>query len=361
MAQNYQDIPATQTLSSSRPLLLDRDAAAASNFSGSAFPTSNLLVGMRCHRTDLNKVYALKTLTPSATWVEVEDLSGSVGAAPRAAALVTARNFSVSGDVATASAVSFDGSADVALSVSLATVAGLTPGTYSKVTVNAKGQVTVGGNITGADLPADLTPATLRVTGTGAASLASTGHGFQIGPDAGINLIADQNDIQVRNAGAAGQLNLNPFGGNIAIGTTGVSVTVPGTLAPTAITLPANSVGSANIVDGAVATAKIADGAVTAAKLAAGAAAADSANVAYSGVGAYILGAHSGNITVSPGNTTAGSNLTAACITYSNGTTLGNLATNGTARAGTWRAMGHGVGSGGTGGFGSIGLWLRIA
>ena len=75
--------------------------------------------------------------------------------------LTTARNFSITGD-ATASAVSFDGTGDVALNVVLSNISSLAAGTYTKVTVDKKGRVTGGTNITIEDLPN--IPAT-KVTG----------------------------------------------------------------------------------------------------------------------------------------------------------------------------------------------------
>lgn len=269
MAQNYQDIPATTTLSASRALLLDRDAAAASNFSGTAFPTTNLLIGMRCHRTDLNKVYVLKDLTP--TWIEVEDVAGISGLAPRATVLATSRNFSVTGDVATASPVAFNGSGDVALSVSLATQAGLTAGTYSKVTVNTKGIVTAGSALANADLPTAISQNTLRATSTTAVSLASTGHGFQVGADGSTNIAMSTGAIQARNNGAAATLSLNSLGGNVTVGAASATVTIPGTLSAGTWNLPAGTVVASTITDGAVITSKIQDAAVTSAKIAANA------------------------------------------------------------------------------------------
>lgn len=360
MAQNFQEIPATQTIVSSRQPLLDRDAAAASNFSGTAFPTSNLLVGMRCHRTDLNKVYVLKDLTP--TWIEVEDISSTSGIAPRATVLHTARNFSVTGDAATASSVSFDGSGNVALNVTLATLPGLTPGNYTKVTVNAKGLVTAAGSLTSTDLPSDISTNTLRMTATGLASLASTGHALQIGPDAGANLIADQNEIQSRNAGAAALLGLNVNGGNITIGNAASVTTIAGTLNVTSgLALPANSVLTADINASAVTTAKIADGAVTSGKLAAGATVADQANAAYGGVGSYLFAQCSANIANGADATVAGSTLNAAGLSSPSSTAApSSISIHGIARAGTWRAMGQVVGAGGSAAR-STTLFVRIA
>lgn len=64
--QSYTDIPSSQSLQSSLALLLNNDKTALSCSSGSAFPTSNLQVGMLCFRTDLLKLYILKDATP--TW-----------------------------------------------------------------------------------------------------------------------------------------------------------------------------------------------------------------------------------------------------------------------------------------------------
>jgi hypothetical protein len=234
MAQNYQDIPATQTLSSSRSLLLDRDEAVASSFSGSAFPSTNLLIGMRCHRTDLNKIYVLKNLTP--TWVEVEDVGGTTGLVPRATTLATSRSFSVTGDVSTAAAVSFNGSADVTLSVALATQVGLVAATYGKVTVNTKGLVTAGAALANSDLPSAISQNTLRSTSTTAVTLASTAHGYQVGADAGTNLAFDTAAIQARNNGAAAAVTVNALGGNVTLGDNVTSqIALNGTLVATSI------------------------------------------------------------------------------------------------------------------------------
>ena len=85
------------------------------------------------------------------------------GTADVAVKLESARNFSITGD-ATAQAVAFDGTADVALQLVLANIASLTAGTYTKVTVNEKGQVTGGTQIELSD-----------IAGLGTAASANTG------------------------------------------------------------------------------------------------------------------------------------------------------------------------------------------
>lgn len=262
MAQTYPTIPSTDSLTASRQKLLDRDDAATSNFSGTAFPSTGLLVGMTCYRTDQNILYVLKDTTP--TWIEVSDAAGASGLSPRATILETARTFAITGD-ASATGVTFNGSANVTLSLTLGN-SGVTAGTYGKVTVDAKGRVTAGTTLVNADLPAsgatagtytkvtindrgvvtsgttlssaDLPSSPLlagtttlvsgRVTNNGAVGLATDTHGFQIGLSTAGNIAFDTNDIQARNNGAASALAINPLGGTVAIGSAGVTTTING-------------------------------------------------------------------------------------------------------------------------------------
>jgi hypothetical protein len=72
--QNFTTIPSSETLTNSLSPLLNNDRTALSNSSGSAFPTTELQVGMKCWRTDQQKLYLLTSASP-ATWVLLADLS----------------------------------------------------------------------------------------------------------------------------------------------------------------------------------------------------------------------------------------------------------------------------------------------
>lgn len=139
--QTYPAIPATDFVSDSRQALLDRDDSIKSTFSGTVFPTTNLLIGMKCYRTDQKKLYLL-TAIGADVWVEIGDFNGSSGLVPQATKLATSRTISLTGDVT--GSVGFDGTANAAITATLAN-SGVTAGTYaypSSVVVDAKGRVT---------------------------------------------------------------------------------------------------------------------------------------------------------------------------------------------------------------------------
>lgn len=233
MSQNFPAIPSTTLISDSLQLLIDRDAAAASNFSGTAFPTANLIVGMMCHRTDLQKIYILRSTGPD-VWSFMADVGATDTVAAKATTLNTGRNFVIAGD-GTSNTVSFNGSAAVTLTLTLA-ASGVTAGTYSKVTVDAKGRVTVGAALASADLPQSptltgtITGQTLRATATTAVTLGGSGHGLQAGADAGNNVAISAAMVQARNNGAAATLSVNTLGGNVTIGGGSSIVTISGTI-----------------------------------------------------------------------------------------------------------------------------------
>ncbi len=90
-----------------------------------------------------------------------------------AAKLTTARTISISGD-ATGS-TSFDGSANKSIAVTLAS-SGVSAGTHTKVTVDAKGRVTAGAALAASDIPA-LTISKISDAGTAAKLNTGTGSG----------------------------------------------------------------------------------------------------------------------------------------------------------------------------------------
>lgn len=73
--QSYTEIPSSQSLQSSLALLLNNDKTALSLNSGTAFPTTNLQVGMACLRTDQMRLYVLRDMAP--TWVEIANLNAT--------------------------------------------------------------------------------------------------------------------------------------------------------------------------------------------------------------------------------------------------------------------------------------------
>lgn len=77
MPQSFPVITATTKLQDSLQPILDRDISARSNNSGTAFPTTDLELGMLCYRTDIGALYVLKQITPTVTW---EPLLQSTGA-----------------------------------------------------------------------------------------------------------------------------------------------------------------------------------------------------------------------------------------------------------------------------------------
>jgi hypothetical protein len=94
--------------------------------------------------------------------------------ADAATKLATARTISLSGDIS--GSVSFDGTAAAAIVTTLPNLGGLSAGTYTKLTVNTKGQVTAGATLLAADIPT-LTLSKISDAGTAASKNIGTGSG----------------------------------------------------------------------------------------------------------------------------------------------------------------------------------------
>ena len=139
----------------------------------------------------------------------------TTGTAGSTATLATARTISMNGDVAYTSPA-FDGSANVLGTATLAAIG--VAGTYTKVTTDAKGRVTVGANITAGDVPTlnqNTTGTAANVTGIVAVANGGTG-------TATPSLVAGTN---VTITGTFPNQTINSSGG--AAGVTAVTATTP--------------------------------------------------------------------------------------------------------------------------------------
>ena len=72
--QSFTDFADSTQLNDSRVPLLNNDKTIMSCNAGVAFPTTNLQVGMLCHRTDQGKTYELMSTGPE-VWVLIADLN----------------------------------------------------------------------------------------------------------------------------------------------------------------------------------------------------------------------------------------------------------------------------------------------
>ena len=132
--------------------------------------------------------------------------TGNQNTTGSAATLTTTRTFSATGDV-TATAQNFNGSANVTLPMVLAN-SGVTAGTYSKVTVDAKGRVTAGLVLTMEDIPDATFKRSVRCATTANITLSGTQTIDGIAVVAGDRVLvknqttASQNGIYVVAAGA---------------------------------------------------------------------------------------------------------------------------------------------------------------
>lgn len=123
-----------------------------------------LEAGEPAFTTDTNKLY-IGDGTGTGKILINPDISN----ATTATKLATARTLALGGD-ATGSA-SFDGSANATITASLA-ASGVTAGTYTKITVDAKGRATAGNVLTAADIP---TLTISKISNAGTAATKNTG------------------------------------------------------------------------------------------------------------------------------------------------------------------------------------------
>lgn len=80
--QSYTEIKPTDYLKDSREVINNNFITLMSDFSGTVFPTNDLVAGMKCNRTDQKKVYILQQ--DLATWTELFDYSNNKITVPNA-------------------------------------------------------------------------------------------------------------------------------------------------------------------------------------------------------------------------------------------------------------------------------------
>lgn len=80
--QEYSEFSENEYLNTGMPKLVNNISTIASSFSGTAFPSSNLMVGMVCYRTDLKKAYRLTEFAQnSPVWKECDSADFTPGVA----------------------------------------------------------------------------------------------------------------------------------------------------------------------------------------------------------------------------------------------------------------------------------------
>lgn len=160
-----------QTLKSSREPLNNSLLTLRSLCAGTAFPTTNLSVGMLCYRTDLGRIYQLSD-AENQTWTDkvAMNISGSAAVAgqvawanvlarpstypPAAHTHLYAGSASAGGSATSANKlttartindVPFDGTADITLDIGVQSVNGNTPDADGSVYLNAIYDATIDG------------------------------------------------------------------------------------------------------------------------------------------------------------------------------------------------------------------------
>ncbi len=168
------------------------------------------------------KAYILFAKTAStATWIGLLDSQGKIDKATladEAVKLQTARTIKFSGAVVVNSKT-FDVSGDVEYVLVLAN-SGVSAGTYTKVTVNAKGIITSATQLTAADIPA-LTLSKISDAGTAASKNTGTAAGNVPVLDASakiaVALIPSLTLSKISDAGTAAGKNVGTAAGNVPV------------------------------------------------------------------------------------------------------------------------------------------------
>lgn len=132
--------------------------------------------------------------------------------------LAAAQSITLTGDVT--GTASFDGSAEASIAATLKN-SGVTAGTYTKVTVDAKGIVTAATNTTADDMPSNIPVS--KITGLGTAATVNTGTAEGNVPVIGTGNTLDVSVIpnitlsKVTDAGTAASKNTGTAAGNVPI------------------------------------------------------------------------------------------------------------------------------------------------
>ena len=182
----------------------------------------------------------------------------TTGTAGSTATLATARTISTNGDVLYTSPP-FDGSANVLGTATLASIG--VAGTYTKVTTDAKGRVTVGANLTAGDVPTlnqNTTGTAANVTGIVAVANGGTGTAtpsLVAGTDVTITGTFPNQTINSSGGGGGGggvHVLTNPISGRLYnVRTTGTALNTTANITANSISLypfiPANSLTISNL------------------------------------------------------------------------------------------------------------------
>lgn len=196
MAQNFPEIAATDLVSASRVNILARDDALKSNFAGTTYPTSGLIAGQVCFRTDLKKAYFLEQASP-AIWREIV-FASNLGTAASAAigtsgdtvpknntaniwsALQTfASGFNFGSQTLTGNSGSIKADTDLRLNALVEKNINFLVNSASKMIINSDGGITVGAASGGSKGDGSINAVLLYQNGTplGTAATKNTGVG----------------------------------------------------------------------------------------------------------------------------------------------------------------------------------------